>query len=132
MLHSGVTPPNPAELLANGHFDDLLVYGKKHYDYVIVDTAPVKLVTDTFLLGKNADLCIYTIRSNYLDKRMLEIPAKLYKDKRLSNMSILLNGADLEVGYGRYGSYGSSVSYGSYGYGDDVEKPWWKTIFKKS
>ncbi|WP_158837701.1 GumC family protein [Polaribacter sp. L3A8] len=116
VLHSGVIPPNPSELLSNGRFEDVLAYGKEHYDFVIVDTAPVKLVTDTMLLGKNADLFIYTIRANYSDKRLLEIPAKLYKEKRFPNLAVLLNDVDVERGYG----------YG-YGYGEvEVKKPWWK------
>ena len=120
VLHSGIMAPNPSELLSNGRFEDLLTYGKEHYDFVIVDTAPVKLVTDTMLLGKSADLFIYTIRANYLDKRLLEIPAKLYKDKRLPNMTVLLNDVDVEAGYGYGYSYG-------YGYGEaEVKKSWWK------
>ena len=120
VLHSGVIAPNPSELLSNGRFEDLLAYGKEHYDFVIVDTAPVKLVTDTMLLGRSADLFIYTIRANYLDKRLLEIPAKLYKDKRLPNMTVLLNDVDVEAEYGYGYSYG-------YGYGEaEVKKSWWK------
>jgi tyrosine-protein kinase Etk/Wzc len=118
ILHSGIVAPNPSELLMNGRFEEVLAYGKTHYDYVIVDTAPVKLVTDTFLLGASADLFLYVIRANYLEKQLLEIPASLCEKKRLPNMSLLLNDLDIERGYG----YG----YG-YGYGEEVhKKPWWK------
>ena len=116
VLHSGISDPNPSELLSNGRFEEILDYAKDKYDFIIVDTPPVNLVTDTFLLGKNADLFLYIIRANYLDKRMLDIPAKLYEEKRLPNMAMVLNDSDFEKGYG----------YG-YGYGKRInKKPWWK------
>jgi len=112
MIHSGIIPPNPAELLMNGRFEEIMEYANQNYDYVIVDTAPVNLVTDTLLLSEYADLFIYIIRANYLDKRLLELPNMLHKEERLKNMAILLNGLDSERGYG----------YG-YGYGGDDKKP---------
>ncbi|MBI9041333.1 polysaccharide biosynthesis tyrosine autokinase [Lutibacter sp.] len=122
ILSSGVVPPNPSELLMNGRFDEVLAYGKAHYDYVIVDTAPVKMVTDTMLLSHHANLCLYVIRANYLDKRLLEIPENLYNEKRLPNMAILMNDINIERGYG----YGYGYSYG-YGYGENLpKKSWWK------
>ncbi len=123
IIESGVIVPNPSELLMNGRFDEILAYGKENYDYVIVDTSPVNMVTDTLLLGGNANLFVYVIRVNYLDKRLLDIPKIMYENKRLPNMAILLNDVDFERGYG----YG----YG-YGYGEvEVEKPWWKKMFLK-
>jgi capsular exopolysaccharide synthesis family protein len=114
VLHSGISAPNPSELLSNGRFEEILDYAKDQYDFIIVDTPPVNLVTDTFLLGKNADLFLYIIRADYLDKRMLEIPAKLFEEKRLPNMAMVLNDTDFEKGYG-------------YGYGKRInKKPWWK------
>ena len=56
IIHSGETPPNPSELLNNGRFEEVIAYGKEHYDYIIVDTVPVNVVTDTLLLGHFADL----------------------------------------------------------------------------
>ena len=92
---------------------------KKQYDYIIVDTAPVSLVTDTLLIAKHADTFIYVARANFLEKRMLDIPNGLYKDQKLPNMCILLNDTDSTKGYG----------YG-YGYGVKVEKtPWYKKRF---
>ena len=121
ILESGVIPPNPSELLLNGRFDEVLAYGKKHYDYVIIDTAPVNLVTDTLLLGHYADLFIYVVRANYLDKRLLKVPKLMYEEKRLPNMAILIN--DLNYEKNTYG-YG----YG-YGYGKEMNKPWYKKWF---
>ena len=117
LLHAGAVPPNPSELLMNGRFDELLEYTNKNYDYVIIDTAPVSLVADTVLLSQNrTDLFIYVVRANYLDKRMLKIPKKLYETNRLDNMAIVLN---------------SSIPNVSYGYGHNyglTKKPWWKRL----
>ncbi|KUO67265.1 MAG: GumC family protein [Lutibacter sp.] len=123
-ISSSLIPPNPSELLMNGRFEEVLAYGKQHYDYVIVDTAPVNLVTDTLLLGYLADMFIYVVRANYLDKRLLSIPKMMYEEKRLPNMAMLVNGTDLERGYG----YG----YGYGGYSEEViKKPWYKTLFTR-
>jgi tyrosine-protein kinase Etk/Wzc len=108
----------------NGRFEDVLAYGKQHYDYVIVDTAPVNLVTDTLLLSHLADMFIYVVRANYLDKRLLSIPKMMYEENRLPNMAMLVNGTNLERGYG----YG----YGYGGYSEEViKKPWYKILFSK-
>ena len=94
---------------------------KAQYDYIIVDTAPVSLVTDTLLISKYADATIYVVRANKIDKDMLRIPNELYRDKKLNKLSLVLNDSDVTKGYG----YG----YG-YGYGAKVEtKPFWKKIF---
>ena len=121
ILESGIVAPNPSELLMNGRFDEILTYGESHYDYVIVDTAPINIVTDTLLFSQKADLFIYVIRANYLDKRLLEIPNKLYKDKRLPNMAVLINDTDLERGYG----YGYGYGYTERGF---KSKKWWQKI----
>ncbi|MDR0229096.1 MAG: polysaccharide biosynthesis tyrosine autokinase [Flavobacteriaceae bacterium] len=118
IIYSGFIAPNPGDLLVNGHFKDIIEYGRAHYDYVVVDTAPVALVTDTLLISEHADITLYVTRANYLDRRMLDIPKELYKEKRLKNMAVILNGVDFTKGYG----YG----YG-YGYGE-VES---KTTFEK-
>ena len=97
-------------------FDEL----KAQYDYIIVDTAPVSLVTDTLLISKHADATIYVVRANKIDKDMLRIPNELYKDNKLNKLTFVLNDSDVTKGYG----YG----YG-YGYGNIVEpKPLWKRI----
>lgn len=120
IINSGTVPPNPSELIMNGRFDEIFDYAKDNYDYVVVDTAPVKMVTDSLLLSHYADLCLYVIRLNNLDKRLLEIPKKMFNEKRLPNMAILINGVDLKRGYG----YGQS-----YGYGRSMpKKNWWKRI----
>ena len=120
ILHSGIIAPNPSELLMNGRFDEIINFAKEHYDYLIVDTAPIHIVTDTLLLNNNkADLYVYVIRANYMDRRLLETPKTLYNEKRLPNMAVLVNAVDSKKGYG----YG----YG-YGYGQGEDK---KSLFKR-
>ena len=125
VLPAGIIPPNPAELLMDKKVDEMFADLKDKFDYIIVDTAPVSLVTDTLIIAKNADTFVYVARANFLDKRMLELPEKLYREKKLPNMSILLNDSVTRKQYG----YG----YG-YGYGYEAEsenKKSWKNIFKK-
>ncbi len=133
-LPAGTIPPNPAELLMGDAIGDMFESLRKEYDYIVVDTAPVSLVTDTLLIAKYADTFIYVCRSNYLDKRMLKLPNDLYKENKLPNMSILLN--DTPAG-NRFGGYGYGYGYG-YGVDHDAKQnnaPWWKKIlpflFKK-
>lgn len=116
VIRSGKVPPNPAELLMNGRFKDIIDYGKNNYDYVIIDTAPVNLVTDTLLVSDNADITLYIVRADLLDKNLLAIPKELNEDKRLKNMAIVLNDVNLSKGYGNYKykySYGERNSYRS-------------------
>lgn len=121
VLPAGVIPPNPTELLMSKKVGELFTQFKKEYDYIIVDMAPVSLVSDTLMLSKYADASVYVVRANYLDKRMLHIPKTLYKENKLNNMAVVLNDTKLNKNYG----YG----YG-YGYGIKVEeKPWYKKIF---
>ncbi|WP_310556217.1 polysaccharide biosynthesis tyrosine autokinase [Flavobacterium sp.] len=120
ILPAGVIPPNPAELLMSKKVEVLFNDLKTQYDYIVVDTAPVSLVTDTLLISKNADAFVYVVRSNYLEKELLRIPETLYLEKKLPNMSVLLNDTDTTNGYG-------------YGYGQEIIKiPWYKKIFNFS
>lgn len=123
VLSSGIIPPNPVELLMDDRITKMFDELKSLYDYIIVDTAPVSLVTDTILVANNADAFIYVVRANYLDRRMLRVPEMFYNEKKLPNMSMVLNDTKLtNKGYG----YG----YG-YGYGNEQEtkKPWYKSLF---
>jgi len=107
IINSGDSPPNPVELLMDPRLNEIFKEVKTKYEYIIVDTAPVGLVTDTIQVGKFADLTIYVVKANHLDKGMLRIPERLNSEKKLFNMSYLLNGTEL-----------SRNSYG-YGYGQD-------------
>ncbi|MBJ2172836.1 polysaccharide biosynthesis tyrosine autokinase [Aureibaculum sp. A20] len=120
IITSGDLAPNPAELLMNARIKELFDFAKENYEYVIVDTAAFSMVTDTLLLSKFADAFIYVIRANFVDKRMLKYVNFLYKEQRLPNMALLLNGVDQKKTYG----YG----YG-YGYGtafENSQKKWWQ------
>lgn len=120
VLSSGSIPPNPTEILMSKKIKEIFDELKAQYDYIIVDTAPVSLVTDTLLISKHADATIYVVRANKIDKDMLRIPNDLYRDNKLTKLTFVLNDSDVTKGYG----YG----YG-YGYGNVVEvKPLWKRI----
>ena len=108
IIPSGIIPPNPSGLLMNERVQTMFDYLEKNYDYIVVDTAPVSLVTDTLLISKLADLTIYVVKENYSDKRLLNLPEKYYQDERLVNLAMLLN-------------YASTNMSGAYGYGYGYE-----------
>lgn len=122
IIFAGSVPPNPAELLSNGRFEDLLTTLKKEYDYIVVDTAPTILVTDTLLIAKLADLTVYITRADHTDKKLLTYSRGLKAQGKLANMAYVINNVGGENGYG-YGysyGYGYGYNYGyGYGYGDD-------------
>ncbi|UZO80228.1 polysaccharide biosynthesis tyrosine autokinase [Aquimarina sp. ERC-38] len=107
LLPPGVIPPNPSELLMNIRVQEMMNYLKDNFDYIIVDTAPVSLVTDTLLIAESANLTIYLVRENFTEKNALNTPYDLYTSNRLENMAILLNGARSRAGYGYGYGYGS-------------------------
>lgn len=109
IMSSGDLAPNPAELLMDSRVNDLFNHSRENYDYIIVDTAAFSMVTDTLILSKYADAFIYVIRTNFLDKRMLRYVGNLYKDDRLPNIALLVNGVDHKKSYG----YGYGYGYGS-------------------
>jgi capsular exopolysaccharide synthesis family protein len=116
VIPSGTIPPNPSELLMSHRVKSLFEKVKKKYDYIVVDTAAVGLVTDTLLICQFADMFIYVVSANNLDKRQLHVAQTMYEENRLPNMSILLNGTKKKSGYG----------YG-YGYGTNpVKKKWYQ------
>ena len=125
LLMAGPVPPNPGELVTRASLDDIINQLKQHYDYIILDTAPVGLVNDSLQLGRLADLCVYVCRADYTPKASFGMINGLNAEKKLPNMCMVLNGVDLSkkkhsfyygVGkYGKYGKYGNYGSYGSYG-----------------
>ncbi len=114
IIPSGTIPPNPAELMQSERVAELFGKVKKQFDYIIVDTAAVGLVTDTLLISHFADMFIYVISAEKLDKRQLHVAKSLYDEKRLPHMTFLLNGTKKKSGYG----------YG-YGYGSAPKKKKW-------
>lgn len=126
LLLSGPVPPNPAEMLSRPSVKTVLDLLSDEYDYIILDTAPVGLVTDTLLLAKYANVSCYVCRADYTPKANFGIINTLNLENRLPNACLVLNGVDMSkrknsyyYGYGSYGKYGrygySSHSYGMYG-----------------
>lgn len=112
-INAGTSAPNPAELLMDSRLDSMMEELRKRYDYIVVDNVPVGLVADATIANRIADITIFVVRAGRLDKRQLPDIEKLYQEKVLNNMALILNGADLERhGYG-YGSYGYGYGYGS-------------------
>jgi len=122
IIFAGSVPPNPAELLSNGRFEELLNILKKEYDYIVVDTAPTILVTDTLLISQLADVTVYVTRADHTDKKLLTYSKGLKEQGKLVNMAYVINNVGGEKGYGYGYGYGYKYSYGytygyNYGYG---------------
>ena len=127
ILPGGTVPPNPTELLARDGLDKAIETLKKNFDYVIMDTAPVGMVTDTLLIGRVADLSVYVCRADYTHKNEYTLINELAEKDKLPSLCTVINGLDLKrrkygyyYGYGKYGKYygyGKRYGYG-YGYGE--------------
>lgn len=109
VIYSGSIPPNPTELLSNGRYAKLLDELRDSYDYIILDTAPLMLVTDTFLFADLADATLYVVRSGYTEKGLIDFANTNIDQKKIRNVGFVLN--DVEKDYFGYGN-----KYG-YGYG---------------
>jgi capsular exopolysaccharide synthesis family protein len=114
VIASGPTPPNPAELLDSKKMRDLIMELNKTYDYVIIDTPPIGLVTDGVILMQHADVNLYIVRHNYSKKSALNVINNLYHQKQVENVHIIIN--DFKHTSSGYG-YGYGYGYGSSGYG---------------
>ncbi|WP_431137261.1 GumC family protein [Psychroserpens mesophilus] len=112
ILLSGNIPPNPTSLLTNGRFKSLIEEAKDLYDYIIVDTAPTVLVTDTMLISQLADVTVYISRANFTEKKILNFSEDLFQSGKIKNMAYVINGVGASRSYG----YGYNYGYG-YGYG---------------
>ncbi|RXM37909.1 capsular biosynthesis protein [Chryseobacterium sp. CH21] len=123
VIYSGMIPPNPTELLSNGRYEILLDELKGKYDYIILDTAPLLLVTDTFLIADLADVTIYVSRSKYTEKTLLEFANINIDQKKIKNVGFVLNDVNRE-------NLGYSNKYG-YGYNNHVEKSWFQKFKNK-
>ena len=129
ILPGGTVPPNPTELLARDGLDKAIEILKKNFDYVILDTAPIGMVTDTLLIGRVAELSAYVCRADYTHKAEYTLINELFHEQKLPNLCTIINGVDLKkrkygyyYGYGKYGKhYGYGKRYG-YGYGYGQEK----------
>lgn len=140
IIPAGIVPPNPTELILNGKLDILINELKQKFDYIIIDSPPIGLVTDAKLLDKYSNMCIYVIRHNYTLKYFLKMIQKYFVSNELHNLNIIYNGIK-KRGVGNYNyNYGYGYGYGygyNYGYGNtytEEEKsiPFYKKLFKKN
>jgi capsular exopolysaccharide synthesis family protein len=122
LLLAGPIPPNPTEIVSRSSLEDIFQILRNEYDYIIVDTAPVGLVSDTLQIGRVCDVTVYMCRADFTPKTSFELINGLSADKKLPNMAIVINGIDMSkkkygyyYGYGRYGKYSRYGSYGRYG-----------------
>ena len=110
VLPSGVVPPNPSELLQSEKLDQLFVELRQNYDYVIVDSAPVALVGDSYLLHRLVDMTIFVTRANYTAYDLIDFINQTHMQQRLPKMVAVLNGVDAKkIGYGYGYGYGSAI-----------------------
>lgn len=112
IIAAGAIAPNPAELLMDERLDNLVTELRRRYDYIVVDSVPVGIIADATISNRIADLTIFVARAGRLDRRQLPEIEQLYKENKLHNMALVLNGADLHRRYGYYGYYGYSYKYG--------------------
>ncbi|WP_443944211.1 GumC family protein [Pedobacter sp. AW1-32] len=143
-IPSGPVPPNPSELLHTSAMKDLLVKLEKEYDYVLVDTAPVGLVSDAIPLIRSSDINLFVIRSGVSQQRAANIPERLSREYALSNLAIVLNAFGDDALYSNYyttdysrGGGNSTYYYSDYsgysgsGYYEDENRRWWQFWKKK-
>lgn len=139
VIPAGLVPPNPTELILNGKLDTLIDELKQKFDFIIIDSPPIGLVTDAKLLDKYSNMCLYVLRHNYTLKYFLNMIQKYYVTNELHNINLIYNGLK-KRGIGNYNyNYGYGYGYGygyNYGYGntyavDEKPIPFFKNLFKK-
>ena len=126
LLPAGIIPPNPAELLASTNWEKAIEYLKEKYDYIIVDSAPVGLVSDSLIASRVADAVVYVLRMNYSHNEDISFLNTLVAEGKLENVSVVINAEDFKkksrIGSHRYAGYGYGYGCGyGYGYGDEKE-----------
>ncbi|MEJ0104601.1 MAG: CpsD/CapB family tyrosine-protein kinase [Bacteroidota bacterium] len=130
VLPCGPVPPNPSELLLEDKVAELFAYLKEHFDTIIIDTAPVGMVSDAMTLSKFADCTLYIVRQGHTFKKQVILIDEFYTESKLPKISIIINDVKLKPGYGYYGygRYGYGYGYG-HGYYEEEVSP--KTFFDK-
>lgn len=125
VIYAGTIPPNPQELLSNGRYQKLIEQMSSQYAYIIIDSAPLMLVSDTLSIADTADATLYVVRSGESRNILINFANDLVKDSKLNNVSFVINDVSK-----RAGGYGYNYSYG-YGYSQtNDKKSWWKKMFK--
>ena len=134
VLMAGPIPPNPNELLMSKRFDQMIDYARAHYDYVILDTAPLGMVSDTFLLTRAVDIVVYVARANYTNKAAIEMLNGWIRSKRIAVPTyLILNDVNMKSKAYSYRQYGGGRYGYGYGYANQSREmlPWYKRLFKK-
>lgn len=122
ILPGGPVPPNPTELVAREHLDYAIEELKKHYDYIILDTAPIAMIADTAIIGRVADMCVYVCRADVTPKEGFGYINLLKKENKFKKIATVINDIDMSKRKHSYGyGYGKKYGYG-YGYGYGYEK----------
>lgn len=126
VIYAGTIPPNPQELLSNGRYQKLISEMVNQYAYIVIDSAPLMLVSDTLNIADTADATLYVVRSGVSRNILIDFANGLVRESKLSNVSFVIN--DVPKNVGGYG-YGYNYGYG-YGYTTEKKKNWWQKIFK--
>ncbi|HUR66353.1 MAG TPA: polysaccharide biosynthesis tyrosine autokinase [Chitinophagaceae bacterium] len=118
VLGCGPVPPNPSELLLDSKINEMFSWLQSTYDVVIIDTAPVGMVSDAQTLSKYANCTLYLVRQGHTFKKQVTLIDEFYRDNKLPSISIIINDVKMKPGYGYYGygryGYGYGYGYGSY------------------
>lgn len=121
ILPGGPVPPNPTELVAREHLDHAIEELRKHYDYIILDTAPIAMIADTTIISRVADMCVYVCRADVTPKEGFEYINTLQREKKFKKIATVINDIDMSKRKHSYGyGYGKRYGYG-YGYGYGYE-----------
>lgn len=134
VIPAGPVPPNPFELISDEKIGELFTYLKANFDIIIIDTAPIGLVSDAKVLSRYADVTMFIIRQRYTPKKQLELINESYLKGGFSNLSILVNDVKLK-GVNAYYSYGYTYGYGSnmsynYSYSENDSQSWWRRLLQ--
>ncbi|WP_343694788.1 polysaccharide biosynthesis tyrosine autokinase [Flavobacterium sp.] len=122
ILFAGEVPPNPSQLITNSNFEVLIEEAKELYDFIILDTAPVQIVSDTLNFSHLADVTVFVVKYDYTDKNNLAHVSNFIKKDQLKNVGILINAVNMKTAYG----YGYGQNY-SYQYQEvKAKRPWYK------
>jgi capsular exopolysaccharide synthesis family protein len=131
VLGCGPIPPNPSELLLDQRVENMFTWLRENYDVVIVDTAPVGMVSDAMTLGKFADCTLYLVRQGHTFKKQVALIDEFYQDNKLPKVSIVINDVKMKPGYGYYGygRYGYGYGYGESSYYEEEHPP--QSLFER-
>lgn len=130
ILPGGPVPPNPTELVARETLDNAMAMLRERYDYIILDTAPIGMITDSAIISRVADICLYVCRADYTPKTSFQFINTLNSEKKIPKIATVINGIDMSMrkhsyyyGYGKKYGYGKRYNYGyGYNYGTDEAK----------